>query len=217
MMRREVMRIVNDPGSCQGAPSDPAGVTPIADLARAWRVAEDRLFPLVMVDTRRYEWSVTLVGALAARLAAEAGGPDVLVAAGPGLRAALPDLATSAGIPLAALDQDLIVDAALAQRYRTLLAEAAHRRREETVAAARARGRPWAVVEEPDPASLAYGAAQWVELHTATGVALVRSVSTDPESGAPVYRVRLGDGDVEEFTDPRQWQRRCDDLRDGAR
>jgi hypothetical protein len=214
MMRCEVMRIVNISDGCQ----EPIGVpAEHAELGRRLKAAEDKLFPLAMVDADRYQWAVTLVGLLSADLGGSCQGWDDLAAAGPRLREALPALAVTAGVPLAALDPDLVVDAALAQQLRRLLAESARRRREQLVRSAREAGQDWVVLEEPDPAALAHGAAQWVEAHTRTGALLVRSVAPDLRTGEPVYRLQLSGagpaGLEQEHSDSASWMAGLDAVR----
>ena len=175
-----------------------------AELARRLRGAEDRLFPVAMVDADRYRWSLTLVGALARRLAAAGGGWPELGSASADLHEALPALAAELGVPLTALDADLIVDAARAQRLRGLLAQQQLQRRERLVAAAIEAGQAWAVLDEPDPALAGFGELCWVELHVGSGALLIRRCLPDPQTGQPEYRVESPSG-REEFTDRQAW------------
>ena len=208
------MRIVNIGDAGQASAGVPAEH---AELARRLRSAEDKLFPLAMVDADRYQWAVSLVGRLSADLEASVEGWDDLAAAGPRLRETLPAVAVTQGVPLAALDADLVVDAAMAQQLRRLLVRDADRRREQQLQAAREAGQDWAVLEEPDPAALMHGSAQWVEQHTRTGATLIRSVAADPATGAPVYRLqRVGGGAPEldeEHADPADWNAALDAAR----
>jgi hypothetical protein len=204
------MRIVNAPEGCQAIAASTGVPARHQELARRLRAAEDRLFPLAMVDAQRYEWAVLLVARVAQDLRACCHGWDDVGAGVERARSGLPGYAREAGVPLAMLDADLVVDAAAAQRVRELLAEAERRRRRDTVEAARRAGLSWAVLEEPDPALLAYGSGQWVEVHVASGATLQRWVGTDPESGAPSYGVRLVSGSAvgveEQFDDPVAWR-----------
>jgi hypothetical protein len=194
-----------------------------AAFARRLRTAEDRLYPLAMIDADRYQRAVQLVGRLAARLAQVCDDLDELAAAEPQVRGWLDDPEVTGGVSAAGLDRDLVVDAALAQRFRTLLSDQAAALRNRILDRARAAGQSWAVLEEPDSASWTAGSARWVEAHVVTGAVLVRSVAADPASGAPVYRIEVfsGAGDahgvrVEEFTDRAEWESAIDDARRSA-
>src|SRR5262245_61588039 len=150
-----------------------------ADLARRLRAAEDRLYPIAMLDSERYERAVRLVGLVAKELALTCSTMDELALAQPWARDALVSVARAAGIPLAGLDTELVVEAAMSQRFRSLLFEQAGELKERQIAQARAAGRAWAVLEEPDAASWSAGSARWVEAHVASGALMVRSVDAD--------------------------------------
>jgi hypothetical protein len=179
-----------------------------ADLARRLGGAEDRLFPIAMVDPDRYRHSVSLVAALARRLTDAATTWEQLAAAASALRAALPATAAEQGIPLVGLDPELVVDAALAQRLRALLVEQSESARRRAMDRARDAGQTWAILAEPDPATTAFGVAQWEDVHLASGALMVRSSRPGPD-GKPVYRMQLrtysGLAMDEEYTDLQAW------------
>lgn len=226
------MRIVNAAGPCQEpqpGESDPVaqaqgtsaatGGVPAehAATARALRAAEDRLFPLAMVDADRYRWAVQLVGALASLVEQRCADWAALEAAKEWLPGELEQAAGRLAIPLSALDTDLVVDSARAARMRSLLVEAEQARREALIRGARVAGQPWVTLEEPDPAALTFGAGQWLEQHTEREVTLVRAVSLDVMSGAPRYHVAMqGDGidERETFEDADSWHSRYEALRE---
>jgi hypothetical protein len=216
----------------ESSPAPGTGPGPVpaehAALARRLRAAEDRLYPLAMVDTDRYQRAVQLVGRLARRLAETCASLDELAAAEADARGWLDDPAVTGGIPLAGLDPDLVVEAALSQRFRTLLGDQGAALRERALERARAAGLAWAVLEEPDPAAWSAGSARWVEAHVVTGTVLVRSVAADPGTGAPVYRIEVFTGAgsgagspgapghgirVEEFQDRAAWQAAIEAVR----
>ena len=145
----------------ESPPVPGAGPGPVpaehAALARRLRTAEDRLYPLAMVDADRYQRAVQLVGRLAGRLAETCASLDELAAAEPRVRGWLADPEVTGGVPVAGLDPDLVVEAALAQRFRTLLSDQAAALRTRALERARAAGLAWAVLEEPDPAGLERG------------------------------------------------------------
>jgi hypothetical protein len=194
-----------------------------AAFARRLRTAEDRLYPLAMVDADRYQRAVQLVGRLAARLTQTCASLDELAAAEAQVRGWLRDPEVTGGVPLAGLDPDLVIEAALAQRFRTLLSDQGAALRNQVLERARAAGLAWAVVEEPDSAAWSAASARWVEVHVATGTVLVRSVAADPGSGAPVFRIEVfagaGQADgirVEEFEDRAAWESAIEDVRNAT-
>jgi hypothetical protein len=210
---------MSDTPSVSGAGPGPVPAEHAA-FARRLRAAEDRLYPLAMIDADRYQRAVHLVGRLAGRLAETCTSLDELAAAEPQVRAWLDDPAINGGVPRAGLDPDLVIEAALAQRFRTLLSDQGAALRNQVLERARAAGLAWAVLEEPDPAAWSAASARWVEVHVATGTVLVRSVAADPASGAPVFRIEVFAGAsqadgirVEEFADRAAWQSAIEDVR----
>jgi hypothetical protein len=204
--------------------AEPSGRIPVeyAELARQLRGAEDRLFPLAMIDTDRYQRAVRLVGLLARRLTDTCASLDDLAAAGPDTRFRLTVVAAAEGIPLDGLDPDLVADAALSQRFRELLAEQATELRQRRIERARTAGLAWAVLDEPDPAAWGTGSARWVEVHVATGTVLVRAVAADPNTGTTTFRIEVFDSTigstgmrVEEFTNRAAWLAAIDRIRAG--
>jgi hypothetical protein len=181
-----------------------------AALARRLRTAEDRLFPLAMVDTDRYQRAVRLVGLLARRLVEACASLDELGDAEAWMRGWLVDRAHVDGVPVDGLDMDLVVEAAMSQRFRGLLGEQAAELQRQKIEQARDAGLTWVVLEEPDPAAWGAGSARWVEVHVATRVQLVRSVVADRETGKPTYRLEVvgaaGSGlEGQEFFDRDAW------------
>lgn len=193
-----------------------------AALARQLRGAEDRLFPLAMIDADRYQRAVRLVGLLARQLTETCTSLDDLAAAGPDTRFRLLVIAEAEGIPLGGLDPDLVADAAMSQRFRALLAEQATQLQRQRIERAREAGLAWAVLEQPDPAAWGGGSARWVEAHVATGTVLVRSVVADPNTGIATFRIEVFDSAtgaagpagmrVEEFTDRSAWLAAVDQI-----
>lgn len=183
----------------------PSGRIPpeYAELARRLRAAEDRLFPLAMIDTERYQRALQLVGALARRLSG-IGDFAALAAVETQLHGWLDDL----DIPREGLDTQLVIEAAMSHRFRELLTTS----REQTIEQARAAGQEWAILEEPDDASWRGGAAQWVETHLPTGTVMVRSVVAEP---VITYRLEVtGDAvRVEEFTSREEWLAAIEQVR----
>jgi hypothetical protein len=213
------------PPSAAG-PGDSPGPAPIpaehAALARRLRAAEDRLFPLAMVDADRYQRAVRLVGLLARRLTETCTSLDELATSEERATSWLVAAAGVEGIPLDGLDTGLVVEAAMSQRLRVLLMEQAAQLQRQAVERARAAGLTWAVVEEPTPAAWSTGSARWVETHIATGTVMVRSVVADLQTGKPTYRLEVfgGTGDeppdgvrLAEFADRDAWLAAVADVR----
>jgi hypothetical protein len=208
----------SSPPPAPGDSPGPGRIPPeYAALARRLRAAEDRLFPLAMVDTDRYQRAVRLVGLLARHLAGTCDSLADLDAAGTAAEFWLGVTAQAEGIPLDGLDTGLVIDAALSQRFRALLMEQDGDLRRERIERARRAGLTWAVLEEPDAAAWSGGSARWVEAHVATGTLLVRSVAADPATGVPTYRIEVFDNPpamrVEEFADRNAWLAAIDQVR----
>jgi hypothetical protein len=145
-----------------------------------WRSAEDRLYPLAMTDPDGYRRGLESVQALVGELRRTAATLDDLVAAeaepAP-LLAVLP-----ADRPL--LPVDLLVGAACSARAREVLAEQEAQRRASVLAAARAEGRSWAVLQGPERIEELYGGST-VTTHLDTGRTLLAAV--DPYAGVEPY------------------------------
>lgn len=156
------------------------------------QAAERRLYPLAMVDTDRYERAVTLVGLLGHYFIEHSVSVDELEDARPGALAVLPTLAGRNAIVHADLDPEMIVDAAIAQRFRALAANASGSAEELAVQRAQDAGEVWATVEEPSASTLGFAVEQrWVDLHLATRIRLVRTIRPDPATGNPIFTVEI--------------------------
>lgn len=173
-----------------------------------WRAAEDRLFPIVLVDPDGYRRVLSVVAGLLQELRVSTTSFDQLLALdvdpGPLLRAARADG-----------DADrLAVDASFAVRDRELVAAIERDRRASAVAAARSAGATWVDLEGSWPAVCDTGI-RHTEMHLATGRALVAAV--DPYSGDGAYRLEVVVLDVDtgaavdttdqdqQFTDRAMW------------
>lgn len=202
-------------------PPRPPGGIPAehAALARRLRAAEDRLFPLAMIDADRYQRALRLVGALHRRLSQTCASIDELAAATEQARVWLPVVAADEDVSLDGLDGDLVADAAMSQRLRELLAEQAPQLRRRRIESAREAGQAWSILEEPDAAAWRGGLARWVEVHVATGTVMVRSVVADASTGTSVYRLevfgseRLPGVQAEDFVDRDAWLAGIDAVR----
>ena len=168
--------------------------TPEATSAFVARLesAERQIYPLAMVDTDRYERSVTLIGHLSRHLDGSGDSAEDLELLRPKALTRLRGIASEQAIVLADLDEGAVVDAALAQRYRVLRADAAIHSSDRAVEEARAAGETWAALESPDVSTLGFAAVQrWVDMHLETGVRLVRTISPDALTGHARFRIEL--------------------------
>jgi hypothetical protein len=148
----------------------------LVQRARArWRAAGDRLWSVALADGEEYRRVAELVGAVLGelrpltptleRLLALEAEPEAVLAAMPAHAGSSPAGARS------------VLEAACAVRVDELLAARARDRRIVAVASARESGDAWAILEE--------GPTRWVEMHLASGLAVVATV--DPYSGAQPY------------------------------
>lgn len=155
-----------------------------SSVARArWHAAEDRLYPMVMTDPDGYQRVVGVVGALLDELRRRSRTVADLVELERD-----PD-ALLGGLPLAppaSLPGDLLVQAACGTRARELVAEQEGERRTSAIAAARAAGEDWVVLEGPATLEQLTGD-RFTELHLPTGRALIATV--DPYSGGDPFHL----------------------------
>ncbi len=178
-----------------------------------WRAAEERLYPLAMVDPEGYRQALELVGLLLEALRADDG---------PGRSARLLELADSPETLLAALPERprrvpdaTLLGAALALRAREVVAADAADIRADLIAAARAEGRVWVCLDGPtELAELVSGGR--VELHLPSGVTLVAGI--DPWSGDEPFLVEAvpaggGERVADRFRDRDAWRARYERLR----
>jgi hypothetical protein len=171
--------------------------------ARArWRAAEDRLFPVALVDPDAYCRALDIVGRLLEELQVsttsleELLGLDVdpapLLAALPAGSAGGAGFAGSAGSAgfagSAGGGERLMLQAAFAARERELAAAAEHSRRAAIIASARCAGATWVDLEGSWEAVQRTGT-RHAEIHLATGRALVATVEV--YSGDGPYRLEL--------------------------
>ena len=171
-----------------GAPEE----DPTAVLAAHWNESERRLYPVATTNPDAYQSAVRLVRAVADALA------DVEdlneLAERWERRSEMVDEAVRATGDIAAyrLGESEVAGAGFAMRRRELLAERAEKRRRERIAAARQAGQVWAVVhEQGDLGSGLVDPYQCIDLHLATGLAVVSTVEPDPSTMLPTYVVMV--------------------------
>jgi hypothetical protein len=169
--------------------TDPAHDIPSAAMAR-FTAAEARLYPMAVTDPDGYARATTLVGIVADQLRRSC--PDVatLQQRRAELITDLPDLAAAAGLSVADLPADAVVDAASALRCRELQAAGAARVRRERIEAARAAGTEW-LVDEADPAEVMSGSYRRVETHVPSGSTLLISTESGTVGAGPTYAIEV--------------------------
>lgn len=145
--------------------------------ARArWRAAEDRLFPVALVDPDGYRRLLSVVAVLLQKLRASTTSLDHLLE----LDSHPAPLVASASVHGAA--DRMALEAAFAVRDRELVAAAERDRRTRAIAAARNAGETWVDLEGSWEAVCRTGT-RHTEMYLASGRALVATV--DPYSGDP--------------------------------
>ncbi len=161
--------------------------------ARArWRAAEDRLFPVVLVDPDTYRRALYVVGLLLEQLRANTTSLDQLL----GLDVDPAPLLST--LPAGSVCDDgdrLTLEAAFAVRDRELAAAAKRGQRAAAIALAHAAGATWVDLEGSWEAVLSTGG-RHTEMHLPTARALVATI--DPYSGDGPHRLELVvlDGDT---------------------
>ena len=169
--------------------------------ARArWRAAEDRLFPVALVDADAYRRVLHIVSLLLDELRVSTTSLDQLLDLDTdpvSLLAALSDEPANRIQPAGSAggENRLTLEAAFAVRDRELAAAAERSRRAAAIASARSEGATWVDLEGSWEAVQRTGA-RHTEMHLATGRALVATV--DPYSGDGPYQLELAvlDGDT---------------------
>jgi hypothetical protein len=199
-------------------PRDDGLHLPAEDAARL-RAAEDRLYPLALLDVERYQRGTALCALLLENLRTHAGDARTVLGRRDELLDLLPHLAEQTGLGLSGLQPETLVDAAAALRCRELEAAQAHGREQARLAAARESGEDW-LVDEPSPAAVLAGAFRRVELHVPTGTRLVSHVEAGTAGRPTTYHLDLVPTDPEttparsmQFDDQRAWLAACEQCR----
>lgn len=159
-------------------------------LSASWDQAEAKLYPAVTTRPDLYQRVVTIVARTVERLRGLGPSTGALLAAaerGPEL---VSDVMAENGLSAYELDLDLLARAALAMRHREVASEQAARRRLRLIAEGHRAGRRWVVVEEKgysegDP----FMPYQRLEVHVATGRALLVTARGDDEYRTVVHGV----------------------------
>lgn len=152
-------------------------------LAR-WRAADDRLYPLVLVNPESYRRAVELVGRMVQELRRSCRNVDHLVEVDHEPSALLAAVRFDpADIP--GINPQTLVQAACGLRGTELLAADHRRRRGERIALARESGSCWVTLEGSQ--QRIDSGERFLEMHVASGTAL--SAVVDPFSGDPPFHL----------------------------
>jgi hypothetical protein len=179
---------MSDDGAGGRSAERPRTVPP--GLLAAWRTAEERLYPVVMVRPDLYQQVVGLIGDVADELRRSCTDVGSLVEAAPNVVDAIRRIASDDGQSLAELDLPMIAAAACCFRYRELAADAARDQRLADISSAAARGEVWVVVEQTgEPQSFSVMPFTKVEMHLPSGRALKQSVEQDERTGGARFRL----------------------------
>lgn len=156
-----------------------------------WEAASAEVSDLVFAAPELYERAMTLVRRAADALRAQCPDAASLLRAADRSEAEVADIAESAGVPTAGLRLDLIASVALAMRGREITEEQAARARLTRVSSARNEGRAWALVERSEDSGGTHLAPfRRIDVHVASGAALIASIEPDEMSGHDVYRLQ---------------------------
>lgn len=177
------------------------------NLQRRWADAERRLYPIAVVDDRRYVQLVETVQAAAELLQVHDTAGELADAWGqaPAIAA---EAARRVGIEPAAAEVDIIAGAAFALRHREVTAAAAEAAARDRIAAATAAGQEWVVLVDRH----APGTHHHVELHLPDGLGLYTYAEPAVDDDGTVFGVDvlLLDAATGSHSDARPlWQAVC--------
>jgi hypothetical protein len=182
--------------------ADAPGVPAVT--AASWRSAETQLFSTLMSRPDLYRGVIVLVGATADRLRRLGPSTNALLDAASTIVSLVREASEQGGSRAADVDPDLVGRAALALRLREVVAEQAAARRLDLLAAARANGTAWVVLEEAgDWAGDPLVPYHRLEAEAATGRAILVTATPDDDfrssrHAVEVLHVDLDTGWVEE-------------------
>jgi hypothetical protein len=164
----------------------------VAALAPIWAEAERRLYPLATTNPDAYMQAIKLVRAVADRLGEVTS--NTALAAQWDLRAALVDeilAGAETGLPAGAGADD-VAAAGFSLRHAELRAEQEQAEQRLRIVTAREAGETWAVLHERSaPEAGLAKPYQCIELHLATGIAVISSVEPDPDTMRPNHVVAV--------------------------
>ncbi|MSV44196.1 MAG: hypothetical protein F2911_12120 [Actinobacteria bacterium] len=188
-------------------------------LAARLTAAEGQIFPLVMVDPERYQRAVTLIGLLSQYFTERAASLSELAQARVDAVAMARDLASRQALVTSDLDLDVVADAAMSQRFRSLLVLEVRDQADARLEDARRAGLAWVVMSEPDAASLGMSPHhEWIDVHIATRTELVRTITMDLDTGSPSFSITVSGPDGAQptvmYPDRQEWLRAAESVRE---
>jgi len=153
----------------------------------AWRRAEARIYPSVMVNATLYEEYIRVVRAVAAELA-DIGSEDDLVTAWHERRDVVREVVSRSAPPMLALmDLNAVYDAAFCHRHREITREHGKAMAAERLERARRERAEWVVLFE-DVTPLG---SQRLEMHVASGLALHAAAELPLDAGRPKFTLEV--------------------------
>jgi hypothetical protein len=153
----------------------------------AWRRAEARVYPTVMVNAELYQQYIGVVRAVAEELR-DATSEQELVAAWVERRDVVEEVVSRSAPPMLALmDREAIRDAAFCHRHRQVNREHGKQLARERLEEARRTGAEWVVLFD-DVTPLG---SQQLEMHVATGRALHTSSELPLDASRPSFRLEV--------------------------
>lgn len=157
------------------------------EAVAAWRRAEARVYPTVMVNADLYQQYVTTVRAVAEELADVRTDEDLVAAWHERRDIAAEVVARNAPSMRAFMDMGALRDAAFCHRHRQLTRERAKEISRERLERARREGADWVVLFE-DVTPLG---SQRLEMHVRTGRAIHASSKTELDTPIPSFELEV--------------------------
>jgi hypothetical protein len=157
------------------------------DAVAAWRRAEARVYPTVMVDAAMYEQYLTMVRAVADELADVRTEEDLVTAWEERRELASAVVARHAPSMRAFMDLEAVRDAAFCHRHREITREQGKALARERLERARIEGAPWVVLfEDVTPIG-----SHRLEMHVASGRALHASSELPLDASGPKFKLAV--------------------------
>ena len=190
----------------------------------AWRRAEGRVYPSVMVNATLYQQYIGVVRAIVDDLADVRTEDDLVVAWRERAAIGREEIQRLAPPFAPMMDADAVRDAAFCQRHRDIVREHAKELAHERLERARRQGDAWVVLfEDVTP----FGSHR-LEMHVRSGRAIHASARMEPDGSSAAYELEVvqlepRDGawlvdkppivPARTMTDPAEWQARIADAR----
>lgn len=167
----------------------PEAADTLGELAGRWRLAEQRLYPIILADPAGYQRCLLAVRRLADELVAVTT-PAALVAAFAGAQPRAAAALRAVGGAGDAGSAELVAGAAFALRQRELAAAQAASERATRIADAARTGASWVVVAEAgERAMAAFGHYRRLEMHLPDGMGIDAYAEPQADRAAPVFVV----------------------------